>query len=144
MIIPHSAGTDLSGNISGRFSPDDWQSILAQAEERLKRKLDEAGTPDRDRLWSEVVREFHTQSYWGYTPNYRDARAPKKTDSNIGVSLIVLAFLTFTFALMAAVWVGQIYTFSDDPNDKYRFFAVLVVVLMGFVAFLWRNRNFKD
>ncbi|HMN67336.1 MAG TPA: hypothetical protein PKC28_02245 [Bdellovibrionales bacterium] len=133
-----SARIDLAGNLSGEFSPADWDSILAKAEK------DWRANGASSEAWSEVIRDFHRTRYWGFRADYRAPKVIKPKASNLGVSLIFVLFFTFTFSIMAVVWLGQIYTHSDDPSDKWWFFLALIAVGFGFVRFLWRNRGHRD
>lgn len=139
-IMDH-AREDLCATVSGRFSPEDWQSILTLAEQKLA--ANSLSAADEIRAWQAVVLDFHQNAYWGFQPNYVKPKV-KKTEKNFGIRFIVVTFLTFTFTKIALVWTGQIYTNSDDPVDKYIFLSVIVLVICNFTYLLWKTRHHKD
>jgi hypothetical protein len=139
-VIMREARTDLGGHLSGQFSPENWESILAEAARRLKAKQDRG--QDETSSWQSVVREFQRENFWGYRPVYQAPR--QKKQNNIGLSLVWMIFSAFVLTLMALAWLGQIYTASDDPKDALWFFVALSVAVLNFVYFLWRGRNYQD
>ena len=140
--IMKNAYEDLSATVEGRFSPEDWASILTKAEHRLTElELEKSGWSESER-WHEVMREFRRERYWGYRPTYRAPRIKKK--SNLGYSFIWITFNTLTTMKVAVLWFGQIYSRSDEPKDKWIFFLLLIFCVGNFVFFLWRNRNHVD
>jgi hypothetical protein len=134
------AQTDLAGNISGRFSPEDWARILTRASASLEAQI-HSGKPENE-AWGDVIREFHRERYWGFQPSYRPPKVKKEPDLAIG--LIVFLFISFTLVKMAVVWTGQLYTFSDEEADTRKFYAALILVAANVVFFLWRFRRHKD
>jgi len=145
--IMRQAREDLCATVSGRFSPQDWESILTLAQQKLLAQFADPA-PSRDeelRVWQAVILDFNRNSYWGFEPNYKEPKKPKagRTD-NLGVRFIVFTFLSFTLTLMAVVWTGQIYTTSDEALDAYIFFFVLSLVVANFAFLLWKTRNYRD
>lgn len=141
LVMKH-AKEDLAGNVSGRFSPKDWQSILNYAEEQWhKEQLRLAG--DEMKAWHSVVRDFHRQSYWGFVPDYRPPRR-KSEKRNLGIAFIWMAFQTFVITKIAVVWLGQTYSRTQDALDGWLFYSVIAVVLANFGFFLWRHRHHRD
>ncbi len=140
--IMSQAATDLAGNLSGRFSPGDWEAILERAEVRLNEQM-RAGR-DAASAWQEVVREFHRERYWGRTPNYKAPKGASLPEVNLGVKFILLSGLTMTVTLIAVVWLGQKYTTSGDPRDGRILYAVIGLAVLNFALFLWRHRRHKD
>lgn len=139
--VMRDAETDLTGNISGRFSPEDWAEILKKAGSGLQTRVQEGKSETE--AWSEVIREFHREHYWGFHPNYRPPKVKKKK-KDLGVSLILFLFVSFTLVKMSVVWLGQIYTFSDEESDTRMFYLALAVVLANVGFFLWRHRRHTD
>ena len=139
--IMENARIDLGGNFSGEFSPEDWQKILAQAEARWN-ALKLESTSEQE-AWQSVVREFHTQGRWGFRPNYVAPKAKAK-EMSLGVRLVIMTFISFTITEIAVVWLGQIYTFSDEPRDKWLFLLAVALVMANVVYFLWRTRKHQD
>lgn len=135
------AREDLCGNVSGRFSPQDWELILIEARSRLNAKI--SSGDEVKEAWSSVIREFHKERFWGFLPNWQPSPTvtPRR---NLGFSFVWMIFSTFVITLMAVVWLGQIYTSSDDPRDAYVFYASIVVALGNFVFFLWQSRHYED
>lgn len=136
-VMAH-AHEDLLAHVAGQFSPEDWQQILNRAQERFEAHRQ---TADPVEAWKAVVREFHQERQWGFIPNYRPAK-PERI--NLGVQFLGLAFLTFTISILAVVWLGQIYTASDEPADNWKFWGVVALVLLNFGAFLWRYQGNRD
>lgn len=139
--IMAQAREDLSANVRGRFSPEDWERILVRArglwEEACGREADEK------RAWESVIVDFYRNDYWGFQPNYQPARDPNVRKS-AGKSFLGILFFTFTFTIMAVVWLGQRYTAGDEPHDTYYFIAALLVAVLNYGFFLWRHRNHQD
>jgi len=131
-IVMTNAAEDLTATIEGRFSPDDWEKILKRARATL----------DDGRTWPDVIRDFHQTRYWGFVPNYR--RPKIKKPKNLGMQFIWMTFASLTIMKVAVLWFGQIYSRSDDPSDKWIFFAVLSLIVGNIVFFLWRSRHHVD
>lgn len=140
--IMAQAREDLCGNMTGRFSPENWDMILREAHLRLRKSL-AAGNQGRE-AWQNVIREFHQESFWGFSPNWRPPAQQKPKKRNLGFSFVWMIFSTFVITLMAVVWLGQIYTITGDPKDAYFFFASIVLVLFNFGYFLWQSRHYVD
>lgn len=141
-IMGH-AREDLGGNVGGKFSPENWDRILNEARERFLRHR--ALVNNDLAAWTEVVREFHRERYWGYSPNWRPPpKDKKKKQTNMGVSFIWMTFTAFIVTKISVVWLGQIYTRSDDPVDKWLFFGAIALTIANFAYFLWRSRHHKD
>jgi hypothetical protein len=138
-----SAKEDLTGHISGRFSPEDWQKILRLAEQKLTEYKASLTAADEREAWQAVVRDFHQNACWGFVPNYRPPRLKRKP-VNLGIKFIIMAMMTMTVTKVAVVWLGQLQTYSDEPMDKWIFYAVVAVVVAGFGRFLWKNRHHRD
>lgn len=138
--VMSDAETDLTGNISGRFSPEDWSEILKRAGASLEAQVRQGKAESE--AWREVIREFHREHYWGFQPNYRPPKVKKEKD--LGVSLIIFLFISFTLVKMSVVWLGQIYTFSDEESDTRMFYLALAIVLANVAYFLWRHRRHTD
>lgn len=138
--VMKDAEIDLAGNISGRFSPENWKAILERAKATLEAQV-RSGKPEGE-AWTEVIREFHRDHYWGFEPNYHAPKLKKKP--NLGLGLIFILATSFTLVKIAIVWLGQIYTFSDEENDGRIFYVALVIVLANFAFFLWRFRRHTD
>jgi hypothetical protein len=139
--VMRHAREDLSANVTGQFSPDDWAHIFATAHEKFLARQSE-GLEDL-RAWEQVMLDFYHNHYWGFQPNYRATRDPQRK-SNFGLRLIVLTVVSMTSTKMALAWLGQRYTASDEPRDAYIFFAVLALVVAGFAHFLWRTRHYEE
>lgn len=139
--IMDEARVDLAGNVAGKFSPDDWQRILTEAKIRLNQH--QAAGEDEISAWRNVILDFRREKYWGFVPDWRPP--PKqKNESNLGVRFIWMTFSAFIVTKIAVVWLGQIYTRSDDPIDAYLFFASIALVIFNFGFFLWSTRKYKD
>jgi hypothetical protein len=136
------AHEDLCGNLDGRFSPENWDLILREAHSRWKAKI--IGGEDVVMAWQSVIREFHQEQFWGFSPDLQRRSKPLSKQGNLGFSFVWMIFSTFVLAIMAVVWSGQIYTNSNDPKDAYLFFASVAFVLFNFGFFLWRSRHYVD
>jgi hypothetical protein len=137
--VMQQAHEDLLGNVSGRFSPEDWVKILTIAQTRWSERHLKLGEQE---AWASVIRDFHHESYWGFTPNYHKPKTKKPV--NLGVHFIGFTFLTFTMVLMTVAWLGQIYTHSDEASDKWIFFLVLSAAVGNIGLFLWWHRRHTD
>lgn len=135
------ATEDLCGNISGQFSPADWEQILGEAKARVIRYQNESF--DAAAAWQRVVREFHQERYWGFTPSYKPPRESAEK-WNLGISFIGLAFLTMTVTIMTVVWLGQNYASSQSPAEGFLLYTVVFLAVGKFGYFLWRNRHHQD
>lgn len=142
-IVMKQAKEDLAGHISGQFSPESWDKILQEAHLRLKQHMN-SGLSESE-AWRKVVLEFSKERHWGYVPNWRPSkRKPKSQKENLGLRLIWMTFAAFVITKITVVWLGQIYTRSEDPVDKWLFIGSIILVLANFGYFLWRTRNHKD
>jgi hypothetical protein len=142
-LIMADAREDLAGNLSGEFSPGDWVQILDRAERRWRHELSAIGG-DELAAWQTVIREFHQQSYWGFSPDYKPRETVGRGPRNLGITFIWMAFQTFVLTKIAVVWLGQVYTRTQDPRDGLLFYSAIVLVLANFGFFLWRHRNHED
>lgn len=140
--IMRGAKEDLSANVAGRFSPDDWERILRMARERFTERRRGSPAPEIED-WHAVVLEFYRERYWGFTPDYRPPAAPKRK-MNLGVRFAIMTFVTFTVALMSLAWAGQNYTTSGKAGDLALLLIVIALVLLNFGYFLWQHRNHED
>ncbi|NJL25406.1 MAG: hypothetical protein HC902_09665 [Calothrix sp. SM1_5_4] len=137
-----NAREDLAGSVSGRFSPEDWRAILIKAHEKWLRKRREEGM-DAAQAWREVVLDFVHNDCWGFASDYRPSKDPGRR-RNLGLSLLLRALFALTVTKIAIMWFGQIYSRSDDPQDGWIFFLVLLLVVGNFAYFLWRTRHYRD
>lgn len=137
--IMDNAAVDLLATVEGRFSPDDWQAILARAESAWRAKL--ANLSERE-SWNEVVREFHRERYWGFAPNYRAPKVKKK--ENLGITLIFMTLNAMVTFKVLMVWFGFALSNNDDPKYKWIFVAIVFLILADTGYFLWRHRAYKD
>lgn len=137
-IMKH-AHEDLMGNVSGRFSPEDWGLILDRASEHLA-AFQRSGLSEQE-AWKEVIRQFHREHYWGFQPDYI---APRPRDNNMGIRFILMTVLTFIFSLIAVVWLGQAYTASLEFEDGRNLVLAIALILGNFGLFLWYHRQHKD
>ncbi len=140
--VMHEAKTDLGSHAHGDFSPTSWANILCEAERRLRLKS-KAGFSEQD-AWAEVVREFHREDYWGHRADWIKPKPIKNGNTGFGVNAVLLTLTTFVFGLMAVVWLGQLFTISDEPLDAYKFYLAVIVVVANILFFLWRSRNYQD
>ena len=140
--IMRNAQADLAGQIGGQFSPDAWRAILSEARNRFEIRRGE-GLRESD-AWSEVIREFHRDRYFGYEPTWNIPKGQRPKGRSLGMGFVWMTFSAFVITKIAVVWLGQIYTASDDPRDAYLFFAAIGLVFVNFSFFLWRARHYKD
>jgi hypothetical protein len=124
--IMANAREDLAGNLGGHFSPDDWDKILAIAKERLQSKE-----------WTDVIRDFHREKYWGFVPNFKKPKA-KKEDENLGVRFIWYSARSFLLTKVAVLWFGALWTVYGDTFYKVGFFGALFFMLCSYGYFLYR------
>ena len=140
--IMRQASVDLCATVEGRFSPDDWAQILTRAEVQWRKYLGHQGATAEVDAWQEVVREFHRERYWGYVPNFKPVKVKKKP--NLGVTMVLMVFNSMVTIKLFVLWFGQIYSRSDEPLDKWIFFAIVALVVANYGFFLWRNRAHVD
>src|SRR3989344_829594 len=107
--IMAKARIDLAGNISGEFSPEDWEKIFARAAELLRH----SPKPEQE-AWIDVIRDFHREKYWGFTPNYKKPKI-KPHEQNLGTRFIWYSFRSFLVTKVVLLYAGARYT-ADDPN----------------------------
>jgi hypothetical protein len=132
------AREDLAGNISGQFSPEDWEKILARAQELLS-----ASSKPEGEAWVDVIRDFHSQAYWGFVPNYKKPKA-KAEERNLGVRFIWYTCRSFLLTKVAVLYFGARYSADYDPIYGWLFFASIAFMLTSYGVFLWRFRHRSD
>jgi hypothetical protein len=137
--IMTNANIDLAATSGGKFSPENWERILARAHAQL---LENKRTLEETEAWQAVVRDFHVNGNWGFPSNYRAPAKPRK--ANLGFQLIWLMFASLTIVKVAIPWLGNIYTNSGTVGSKIFFFGALALVVGNIVWFLWRNRGYQD
>lgn len=127
-----NAQEDLAGNVGGRFSPDDWDKILSRAAEQLR-----ASAKPEGEAWVDVIRDFHRERYWGFTPDYV---APKKPPEkgNFGKRFIWYICRSFLITKVLVLWFGARYSADQDPIYAYLFFAALAFAPISYGIFVWR------
>src|SRR4051812_30324869 len=113
--IMAEARVDLSANVSGQFSPQDWERILSTAHEKLV-ALRAQGLPEL-KAWERVILDFYRNRHWGYQANYRASRDSSLKKRGLGRGLIIMVVISMTVAKIALAWLGQRYTASDEPRD---------------------------
>lgn len=133
--IMANAREDLAGNIGGKFSPEDWQKILARAAQHLR-----ASVRPRGEAWVEVIRDFHREKYWGFVPNYIKPKI-KREDENLGARFIWYGFRSFLLTKVAVVWFGALYSTYGDPFYKWCFVGAIAFMLCNYGYFLFRYGN---
>ncbi|MGE3682810.1 MAG: hypothetical protein AB7G93_13880 [Bdellovibrionales bacterium] len=133
-----NARVDLAGNISGQFSPEDWEKILSIARHRLQ-----SATTGLDEAWVEVIRDFHREKYWGFIPNYKKPKMERE-QQNLGVRFIWYSFRSFLITKVAVLWFGARYSADFDPIYKWLFFGAIGFMLCAYGSFLWKFRNRRD
>lgn len=125
-----NAREDLAGNISGDFSPEDWERILALAESRL----------NETRNWPDVIREFHRERYWGFVPNFKKPRT-KREDESLGIRFILYSARSFLLTKVAVLWFGALWTVYGDPIYAWGFFGAMTFMIFAYGSFLYRYAN---
>lgn len=130
--IMAEAKTDLAGNISGDFSPDDWAKILDRAHTQLK-----ASAKSEAEAWTDVIRDFHREKYWGFIPNYVKPKS-KPEEHNLGKKFIWFSFRSFLLTKTIILYCGARYV-NDDPNPIYTwlFYGALVFIVFAYGRFIW-------
>lgn len=136
--IMANAKEDLAGNISGQFSPEDWQRILDLAANQLQ----QSKKPENE-AWVDVIRDFHRERYWGFVPNYKKPKAPQ--EENLGKRFIWYCFRSFLITKVVILYCGARYT-ADDPNPIYKwlFFGALAFIISAYGRFLWKYGGRSD
>lgn len=140
-LVMQNARTDLSANVSGQFSPNDWELILNRAFEKFK--FQKTAIDDDLRAWQAVMLDFYHNNYWGFSPHYRPQKV-KRARPNYALYFIAIGVFSMTALKMIVAWLGQIYTSSDSPRAGYIFYSVLAFIVMGFAFFLWQVRDYED
>ncbi len=137
--IMRNAREDLAGNVSGQFSPEDWEKILERAEEKLR-----VSSKPEGEAWIDVIREFHRERYWGFLPNYKKPKS-KREDENLGVRFIWYSFRSFLITKVVILYCGARYT-AGDPNPIYKwlFFGAFAFMLSAYGIFLYRYGRRKE
>lgn len=131
--IMANAKIDLAGNISGDFSPQDWEKILIRASAQLKQS-----DKSEAEAWVDIVRDFHKQRYWGFVPNYIKPKI-KPEEENLGQRFIWYCFRSFLLTKIVVLYCGARYS-ADDPNPIYKwgFYGGLVFIVTAYGRFLWK------
>lgn len=137
--IMANAKTDLAGNISGDFSPEDWEKILARACDQLRQSQKPEGE-----AWVDIIRNFHHEKYWGFVANYKKPK-PKPEDVNLGKTFIWYCFRSFLLTKIVILYCGARYS-ADDPNPIYKwlFFGAMAFMLTAYGRFLWKYGRRKE
>lgn len=141
--IMRQAQEDLTANVRGRFSPEDWERILAMAHAKLQALRATSGRTELED-WQAVVLDFYRSRYWSFSPDYRPPKQKSGRKMNLGVQFLWLTFLTFTLTNLAIAWTGQNYASSGKRRDLFILLFVIALVLTNFGYFLWRHRRHKD
>lgn len=134
-----NAKTDLAGNISGDFSPEDWEKILIRATNQMR-----ASTKPEAEAWIDVIRDFHRERYWGFNPDYKKPKI-KPEEKNLGKRFIWYCFRSFLLTKVVILYCGARYS-ADDPNPIYTwlFFGGLAFIVIAYGRFLWKFRHWQD
>jgi hypothetical protein len=132
--IMREARVDLAGNVSGQFSPADWDRILSRAREQF-----EASKLPPLEAWTEVVRDFHRQHFWGFKPDF----VPQKNrdEENLGVRMVIYSARSFLLTKVAVVWFGALWAVYDEPLYAYAFFGTIILMVGAYGWFLYRYGN---
>lgn len=133
-----NAREDLAGNISGEFSPGDWDKILLEA----KRQLTQS-TKSESEAWVDVIRDFHRNKFWGFVPDYKRPKE-KLEEKNLGTRFIWYSFRSFLITKVCVLYFGARYSADYDPVYKWLFFGSIGFMLTAYGTFLWRFRNRKE
>ncbi|MBX3021909.1 MAG: hypothetical protein KF799_09560 [Bdellovibrionales bacterium] len=137
--IMANAREDLAGSLGGDFSPGDWDKILAQAHEKLS--LSEK--PPQE-AWVDVIRDFHSQRYWGFTPDYVKPK-PKPEDKVLGKRFIWYCFRSFLITKVVVLYFGARWSADQEPINGYIFFGAMIFMITSYGLFIWRySRGRKD
>jgi hypothetical protein len=132
--IMREARVDLAGNVAGKFSPEDWDQILSRAREQL-----EASKLPPHEAWTDVVRDFHRQQFWGFKPDFVPSKNPD--EENLGVRMLLYSARSFLLTKVSVVWFGALWAVYDEPLYKYAFFGSIIFMVAAYGWFLYRYGN---
>jgi hypothetical protein len=136
--IMANAREDLAGNVSGQFSPEDWDQILNRAVEQLSRS-----TKGPQEAWVDVIRDFHRQRYWGFIPNYKKPK-PTVDEQNLGKRFIWYSARSFLITKVAVLYFGARYCAGYDPINGWLFFGAMIFMVSNYGYFIYRYHKKRD
>jgi hypothetical protein len=136
--IMANAQEDLAGNVSGQFSPEDWDKIRARAAELLRH----SSKPPQE-AWVDVILAFQREKYWGFVPNYKKPKI-RPEDKNLGVQFIWYCCRSFLITKVIVLYAGARFSLGHEPIWGWIFFAAVAFMVISYSRFLWKHRNRKD
>lgn len=140
--IMNQAREDLAGNISGDFSPEDWEKILLRA----RTQLENSSRPAPE-AWVDVIRDFHREKYWGFTPDYVQPKV-RREEENLGKRFIWYITRSFLITKTCVLYFGARYVADYDPIYGWLFFGAILFMLSSYGTFLYKygkhRRGDKD
>lgn len=138
-LIMANARDDLVGNVSGQFSPEDWEEILDEAERRLAT----SGKAEPE-AWIDVIREFHRERYFGFVPNYSKPKE-KAHEKNLGLKFLYFVTRSFLVTKVIVLYSGARWSADYEPFWGWIFFGAMTFMVCSYSLFLWRHaRGRKD
>lgn len=139
------AKVDLTTNASVRFSKSQVDAILTEAKRRLLQSAPFETREQARTAWNLIVRDFHTQKYWGHTQESNEKleaekQKPKKLVM-IGRSFLIRLFIAMVITKTALLFAGSYY--STYPGDGYGYWLIAAVVYTVFsmVYIVWKYRD---
>lgn len=140
--------TDLTTNLHGQFSNEDLKKIYRLAKDKLD-DLIKSEKPKNDddlqKIWHEMVVDFHTNGYWGFKKSHREERAPEAQKEELSLATFIPTFLVpLIFTKTALLYFGINWGNHPGQGYGYGFFASIVFAVSTFSYFLWRNRKYKE
>lgn len=134
-----NAREDLAGNVGGYFSPEDWDKILLRARDQFL-----VSAKPESEAWTDVIRDFHREKYWGFVANYKKPKAGRD-DESLGKRFLWYVFRSFLITKVVILYCGARYSMGDqDPIYTYLFFGAMAFMLCSYGLFLYRYAGRKE
>jgi len=143
--------TDLTTNIHGQFSNSSLENILDLAKNKFDVLIKTHNPSDEDglqKIWHQVVVDFHTNNYWGFKKN-TESNLDQTTRSDVKKDLSLTSFIPaflipIIFTKTAILYFGINWGNYPGQGYGYGFFAAILFAVCSFTFFLWRNRGYRE
>ena len=125
--------TDLTTNIHGEFAPEELLEIYNLAKEKLDLAVKKKNSTDEDELqkiWHEIVVDFHSNGYWGFKKAPPRDRAPVEKNTELSLTSFIPTFLIpLIFTKTALLFFGINWGNHPGQGYGYGFFVAILFLL---------------
>lgn len=137
---------DLTANIHGHFSKEQLSEIYEKAKNKFDELIKKRSPTDEEslnKIWHEIISDFHSSNYWGYKKltNIPNEKVKKELSLNFFIPAFIIPIIITKTAIL---YFGINWSNYPGEGYGYGFFATLLFAVLNFTFFLWRHRHYSE